>query len=153
MQPLIIQVISFLLLYFIFKYRNLSHPLQKAGLYSMSVLFFVAGVGHFFLTKPMVDMMPEIIPYREAIVIVSGLFEIACSLGLALMGQKYKGIIIKILLVFLIISLPINIYSAVAGVGLGDLGLSYLWFRIPLQVFWFWCLWYFGLKHEEKIST
>ena len=153
MQPLIIQIISGLLLYTVFRLKNVAYPFQKAGLYSMSVLFFVAGVGHFFLTKPMVDMMPEIIPFREAIVIGSGVFEIACSLVMAFTGEKYRNLVVKILLGFLVISLPINIYSAVVGVGLGAHGLNYLWFRVPLQMFWFWCLWYFGLKHSEEISS
>ena len=38
MQPLIIQIISGLLLYTVFL-KNVAYPFQKAGLYSMSVLF------------------------------------------------------------------------------------------------------------------
>ena len=155
MAPLVIHLTSFLLLYLarsFLRHRNtfFSFTLRAESI-SIGILFICTGIAHFLATQSMIGMFPEFIPYKKEFVFLSGIFEILAGVSLVL-GRGRQEIIGGALILFLILALPFNIYSAVSGSGMGAHGVSYLWFRIPLQVFWITWIWFFIVRRRYLIK-
>jgi uncharacterized membrane protein len=93
-------------------------------------------------------MIPAIIPFKTAIVYLTGLIEIAAAVGLLILSVRH--ITSVLLIIFFMAILPANINAAIhkvdyrKGTNEGN-GSKYLWFRIPLQLFFIVWVWYFGL--------
>ena len=104
----------------------------------MASMFVFTAIGHFLFPEGMAAMIPGFIPFKQFTVIFTGVLEIIFAIGLlAHRDQKTIG---SIIVVFFILILPANIYAAMEGVNyqtgtLDGPGLSYLWFRVPLQLF------------------
>tara|TARA_R110002096_G_scaffold199271_8_gene383100 strand:+ start:560 stop:844 length:285 start_codon:yes stop_codon:yes gene_type:complete len=94
----------------------------------------------------MSQMLPPFVPARVAIVYVTGVLEILGGIGLLVpMTSRAAGIC---LLVFLILILPVNIYSAIQRVPMGGhaSGPAYLLARVPLQLIFIGWTWWFGVR-------
>jgi uncharacterized membrane protein len=96
----------------------------------------------------MAKMLPSFLPFKKEIVRLTGLIEVAGAIGLLIPTARYATVMA--LIIFFILILPANILAALKKVdyqkGANDgPGISYLWFRIPLQLFFIaWVAW-FGL--------
>lgn len=105
---------------------------------AMAGMLVFTAIGHFAFTEGMSAMLPEFLPKKKDLVFITGLMEIALAIGLLL--QQYRYASAWILIVFFILVLPANIKAALdhidyqSGENDGP-GISYLWFRVPLQVF------------------
>jgi uncharacterized membrane protein len=82
-------------------------------------------------------MLPDFIPYKTAVIWLTGFIEIAAAIGLLI--PQIRIITAWLLIVFLILILPANIYAATKQIdyqkGTFDgKGTTYLYFRIPLQI-------------------
>lgn len=119
--------------------------LTRAGAIAIGVMLVVTGVFHFIKVQPMVAMFPPSVPYREFLVYASGVFEIAAGVCLIL-GIGPMAVIGYALMAFFALALPLNVYSAINGTGLGAKGIDYLWFRVPLQFFWVWWVYRFVVR-------
>lgn len=109
--------------------------MKKIALYVFCLLFALAGVGHFFLDSFFIMGMPEWVPFRAAIVYISGVMEILLALGLFLKKTREKaGILIA---GFLVLVFPVNIYMALTPENY-DLPSAALWIRLPLQIVLIW---------------
>jgi uncharacterized membrane protein len=94
----------------------------------------------------MAMMLPEIVPAREEIIVTTGIFEIAAAIGILINSiSRLTGIL---LIIFFIAILPANIYASIKNVNIekgtydGNT-IQYLWFRIPLQLFFIgWVYWF-----------
>jgi uncharacterized membrane protein len=96
----------------------------------------------------MAMMMPDVIPFKKELVLFTGFIEIAAAIGLIL--PALRCITSALLIIFFVIILPANINAAIKKVdyekGTYDgKGINYLWFRVPLQVFFILWIWYFGI--------
>jgi uncharacterized membrane protein len=116
----------------------------------MAVMLLFTSIAHFVFNKGMAMMIPGFIPFKSGVVYFTGLIEIAAAVGLLIPGTHYAaGILIEL---FFILILPSNILAAKQKINLEKAnyegnGLSYLWFRVPLQVFFIgWVLW-FAILH------
>jgi uncharacterized membrane protein len=99
---------------------------------------------------PFANMLPDFIPFKIALVYISGVYELIAGLVL-IFNLKFKRLVATSLLLYLFCTLPINIHSSLQGIGIGsEYGPMYLWFRIPLQIFWFWWIWYFVIRKPES---
>lgn len=102
-------------------------------LYSM--LLFGAGALHFIKEKEFRKIVPEVLPFRKSIVIVTGVLEILFSILLWIKrGQHITG---KLLALFMIAVFPANVYMAVNKISFksGTKANSWiLWLRLPVQV-------------------
>lgn len=150
MAPFIIQLISFIFLFLLRHFwhnspKFLSSFSSRAEIVSIAILFIVTGISHFTLTESMASMFPNFIPYKIELVYLSGIFELLIGLAL-LLDSPYRSVLGGALIMFLILSLPINVYSALYNVGLGAKGINYLYFRIPLQFFWGLWIWFFIVR-------
>lgn len=149
MKPLIVLItvfiISFWVIYFFFPDANY----KLAGCIAMSVMLLFTGIAHFKYTKGMVLMMPDFMPVKEAWVYFTGITEIAAVVGLLIPQLKITAS--WLLILFFVLILPANIHSAInhidyeKGNNEGKES-SYLWFRIPLQLFFIGWVYYFGIS-------
>ena len=122
-----------------------------AGRLAMSVMLLFTAIGHFKFLDGMSKMMPAFFPYKKQLVFVTGLIEIAAAIGLMIPSlQKLTG---WLLIAFFILVLPANIHAALKhvdyekGTHEGP-GPKYLWFRIPLQIFFICWVYFFTIRNS-----
>lgn len=137
MKPLIILLLSFTISLFIIKILKREYDYSLSARIAMSIMLVFTAIGHFVFTKGMSMMIPRFIPFKETFVHLTGTFEILLAIGLLI--PKFKVITGWTLIVFLLLMLPANIYASINNINyqkgsLDGNGISYLWFRIPLQI-------------------
>ncbi|MBV7529728.1 DoxX family membrane protein [Chitinophaga sp. sic0106] len=137
MKPLIVLIVTFLLALVALHFFHGGYEWAFAGRIAMAVMLFFTASAHFAFTRGMEMMMPPGIPFKKGLVYLTGILEILGGIGLLISGWMHlTGIC---LIVFFLAVLPANIYAALKqvdyqkGTHQGN-GISYLWFRIPLQV-------------------
>ncbi|WP_407270444.1 hypothetical protein [Radiobacillus sp. PE A8.2] len=100
-----------------------------------SILLFGAGVLHFVHERSFRKIVPKMLPFRRAIVLVTGIFEIIFSVLLWVKkGQQFTG---KLLALFMVAVFPANIYMAVKRISFQSGKQTnpwILWLRLPLQL-------------------
>ncbi len=110
--------------------------MRRFSLYSMALLYIVAGINHFVNPAFYQKIMPPYLPYHSFLIFISGVFEILFALLLFLVKTRRIGAWLIILL--LIFILPANVQMAV---DLYKNGHPYLWvsiLRLPLQFVLIW---------------
>ena len=147
MKPLVVLLSVFLGSVVVGKLRGKSNMLFS-GVFSMSVMLAFTAIGHFAFLKGMAMMIPAFIPFRYELVVITGILEIAAAVALLIPKQRIK--VSWLLIAFFIAILPANIYAAMHNVNYQQAtfdgpGLSYLWFRVPLQLLFVGWLYYFGI--------
>jgi uncharacterized membrane protein len=120
-----------------------------SGNLAMFVMLCLTALGHFKFTEGMVMMMPQVIPFKKEIVYLSGIAEIL--LGLALLFPATRATSGYILILLFVLMLPANIHAAIKHIDFEKAnyegaGLTYLWFRIPMQVLLIAWVWYFAIR-------
>ncbi len=148
MKPLIVLIATFLLVLAGSKVFYADWKLLFAGNVAMSVMLVFTSVGHFVFPDGMALMIPKPIPNKKILVYITGIIEIAAAIGLMIPALRHLTSIF--LIIFFIAILPANIYAALHKVNLEKAtydgnGISYLWFRVPLQMLFIAWVWYFGL--------
>ncbi|SHG28633.1 DoxX family protein [Flagellimonas flava] len=136
MKPLLVLVSSFVIAIFAVRILTKEYDFALSARIAMSIMLCFTAIGHFAFTKGMSMMIPQFIPFKTSLVHLTGLFEILLAIGLLI--PKVKVVSGWALIIFLILMLPANIYAAIHQVNyqkgtFDGNGLSYLWFRIPLQ--------------------
>jgi uncharacterized membrane protein len=114
----------------------------RFGLRVLASLFFVAaGCNHFRDPKFYQNIIPPGLPYPAALVVISGICEIAGGIGLLVRPLRAAagwGLIALLICVF-----PANVYMAMSPDPRvrGDFSPWLLWLRLPLQaviIAWAW---------------
>jgi uncharacterized membrane protein len=136
MKPLVVLLSSFVIAIFVIKIINKEYNFALSARIAMSVMLCFTAIGHFAFTNGMSMMIPQFIPFKTNLVYLTGLFEILLAIGLLI--PKLKVISGWTLIIFLLFMLPANIYASIYNIDyqkgtFNGNGLSYLWFRIPLQ--------------------
>ena len=137
MKPLLVLLTSFVIAIFVVKLIYKQYDFALSARIAMSIMLCFTAMGHFVYTQGMSMMIPEFIPFKITFVHLTGLFEIL--LAIALLIPKLRAVSGWTLIIFLLLMLPANVYAAIHQVNyqkgtFDGNGLSYLWFRIPLQV-------------------
>jgi len=148
MKPLIVLIISFFTSLVCTKLIAGNWLPVLAGNASMAVMLLFTSIGHFVYSKGMEMMMPAFIPLKKALVWLTGFIEIFAAIGLLI--PSVRELTSRLLIVFFILILPVNIQAAINKVDYQKAtntgsGLSYLWFRVPLQLLFIAWVWYFGI--------
>ncbi len=157
MKPLVILVLSFLV--FLALGITLLHPEDHwifAGNFSMAFMLIFTSIGHFKFPDGMARMIPQAIPFRKPFVYASGLWEIMLAIGLMFPGSRIGSGWIAV--IFFCCILPVNIYAALHHVNmekpeLRGPGPGYLWFRVPLQIFFIAWIWLFSIDQLDLIYS
>jgi uncharacterized membrane protein len=143
-KPLLVLLISFGFAILSIKIFSRHNDFTFAARIAMSVMLLFTSIGHFAFSRGMAMMLPESIPFRLALVYITGIIEIVAAIGLQI--PNFKNLTGILLIIFFILVLPANIYAAVKHIdyqtGKDDGNrINYLWFRIPLQILfiiWTW---------------
>jgi len=149
MKPLFVLIISFLVAISCTRFIKGQYDWQLAGCIALAAMLLFTAVGHFAFTKGMALMVPGFIPAKETVVYLTGIIEIAAAIGLLIPGMRVlTG---WLLIAFFIMMLPANIQAAIRHIDYQKAtykgpGLSYLWFRVPLQLFFIAWAWAFAVK-------
>jgi len=82
-------------------------------------------------------MIPGIIPFKTELIYLTGVMELLFAILLFLPAYRISAG--WLIIVFLMIVLPFNIYAAIKHIDYQKAtfdgnGIHYLWFRIPLQI-------------------
>lgn len=128
--------------------------ISQAGRIAMAAMLVFTAIGHFAFAKGMV-MMISFLPWATEIVYITGVIELAAATGLLI--PKMTLLTGKLLIVFFIVLLPANIYAAYHNINLktadySGKGISYLWFRIPLQLLFILWVYYSSIRNQSKIK-
>ncbi|TDQ38694.1 DoxX family protein [Aureibacillus halotolerans] len=102
------------------------------GVYSLFLI--VAGVAHFFKEASFRKIVPPVLPFRKAIVLISGVIEVL--FGVLLWVKKAQQLTGKLIALFMVLIFPANIYMAVKKVPVQGKQVPplLLWARLPLQI-------------------
>jgi uncharacterized membrane protein len=152
MKPLILLLLVFIISIVVTKAFTRRINWRLSAMVSMSVMFVFTAIAHFAFTEGMSRMLPYFIPYKTEIIYATGVIEF--MLAIALLNKKTMRIAAVLLILFLTLVLPANIYAAMHQVNYADVsikgqGVLYLWFRIPLQLFFIGWL-YFAAIYTRK---
>lgn len=137
MKPLIVLLGSFLCAVVTIKLIHKNYDFHLAAKIAMAIMLGFTAIGHFVFPKGMALMIPSFIPFKEPIIYLTGVLEIILAIGLLI--PKYSVWSAYLLIGFFVIMLPANIYASIFKINyqtgtFDGPGLSYLWFRVPLQV-------------------
>ncbi|WP_050180515.1 DoxX family protein [Domibacillus robiginosus] len=107
--------------------------------------FLFAGIAHFTRSKGFEAIVPGFLPFKRAIVAISGVIEVLY--GVFLLLNRGTSFVTKTMPAFLTAVFPANVFMAAKRIPLGDRKLPawLLWGRLPLQ----WLL----IKGVKKIDS
>ena len=97
----------------------------------MSLFYIMAGTNHFINPDWYVRIVPPILPFKTAIVYISGILEII--LGTLLIFPKTRFIASWGLILLLVAVYPANIYVALTNGEVMDTTPLIAWGRLPFQ--------------------
>ena len=115
------------------------------SLYIMSALYILAGITHFTQTRFFRAIVPHFLPYKVAIVYVSGVFEILLGICLLFPFSRVEaawGIIVLLIVIY-----PANIYMLMIRIQ------KKKFIKIPIWTLWVRLLLQFGLVYWAWIYT
>ena len=128
-----------------------------AAAHAMPVMLLLTASAHFVPASvtvmpnhaDMVRIVPPFLPSADALVYLTGVFELLGAIGLVVTAtRKPAGYALAALFVGL---LPANIHEAVAGISFGGAEATPLWQRIPEQVLYIAvALW---IARTSRVST
>ena len=147
MAPLIILLITFGMLYLLDRFVfGGKIGLSLAGRIAMAAMLIATGISHFTNAEELIAIMPDFMPAKRELVYFTGVCELTAVVGLV--WNKTARLASVLLIVFFVLVLPANIAGSLKSVNFGGMeyGTWYLLFRVPLQVFFIWWVWYFGIK-------
>jgi uncharacterized membrane protein len=148
MKPLFILLGVFAAALVVLVFARGAVDLPLAGRIAMSVMLLFTAIGHFAFVEGMAMMMPSVIPFKRLMVYATGLVEIAAAAGLLFLSVQH--LTAWLLILFFVMILPANINAAIKGIdyqkaSMEGSGPRYLWFRVPLQLFFIAWVYYFAV--------
>jgi uncharacterized membrane protein len=134
----IVLIVVFVISFVMLKILRKAYHVALAGRIAMSAMLVVAFIGRFKYPEGIAMMLPGFLPYRLEMVYLTGLLELLAAIGILI--PRFQVLTGRLLILFFILVLPANIYGAVHHVNIETAsfdgpGVEYLWFRIPLQLF------------------
>ena len=119
-----------------------------AGNVGMAFMLLFTAIGHFIYWRGMVMMVPGFIPAKKAMVYLTGIVEVTLAIGLFIPATRRLSA--DLLVLFFLLVLPANINAAQKSIDYQSAtyqgrGISYLWLRIPMQLFFIVWAAYFGI--------
>lgn len=154
METLIVLFGTFIITLLIIRLKTKKTAISQAGRIAMAAMLVLTATGHFLFTKGMA-MMVSFLPWSIAIVYVTGIIELIAAAGLLI--SKTRLLTGRLLILFFIVLLPANIYAVYHNINLKSAdysgeGISYLWFRIPLQLLFIAWVYFFSIKNQSKTA-
>lgn len=115
--------------------------LKAAARFLLAVFLVTAGIAHLVVPETFLAQTPSFLPWRPAIVLISGLMEIALGLALVVL-PRWRAQVGAVTAAFFVAIFPGNLYQAIAGIDAFGLDSpAARWTRLafqPLLVAWAW---------------
>lgn len=123
---------------------------RRIGRLLLIIFYALAGVGHLYFTEAMVRIVPAWVPQPHAVVIVTGLCELAGAA--ALLSERWRRAAGRALAAYALCVWPANVQHAIIDLSHGT-GLP-IWYHAPrlaLQplIIW-WALWASGAVRVRR---
>ena len=149
MKPLYVLLGTFAASLLVIKLFGGEFDFSLAGRIAMSAMLIFTAIGHFAFSEGMTLMLPSFVPFKKAVIYLTGVIEVAAAIGLLI--PVLQNLTAWLLILFFFLILPANINAAINKIdyqkGTTDgYGLNYLWFRVPLQVFFIAWVYFFAVK-------
>jgi uncharacterized membrane protein len=153
MKPLLVLVITFAVSLLVVKAIRKEYKVALSARIALSVMLLFTSIGHFLYTEGMTMMLPDFIPFKKETVYFTGIIEILAAIGLQI--ARVRVLTAWLLILFFVLILPANIHAAIKGVDyetgtLQGTGTNYLWFRVPLQLFFIVWTYLSAIKFEHR---
>ena len=110
---------------------QMKFKIKTISIIIMSLFYIMAGTNHFINPDWYVRIVPPILPFKTAIVYISGILEII--LGSLLIFPKIRFIAGWGLIILLVAVYPANIYVALTNGEVMDTTPLIAWGRLPFQ--------------------
>ncbi len=110
---------------------QMKSKIKTLSIIIMTLFYIMAGTNHFINPDWYVRIVPPILPFKTAIVYISGILEII--LGSLLIFPKTRFIAAWGLIILLVAVYPANIYVALTNGGVMDTTPLIAWGRLPFQ--------------------
>jgi len=108
-----------------------SSSVNKVLIYLLATLFLASGVLHLLNPAAFLWLMPPWLPEHNFLILLSGVFELLCAIGL-LAKVKWSGYVSALVLIAI---WPANIWYAFDVLNQENTGLMVAaWLRLPLQI-------------------
>jgi uncharacterized membrane protein len=148
MKPFYVLLGTFISSLIILKLSFGEFDYSLSGRIAMSIMLLFTSIGHFVYSKGMAMMLPDIIPFKKAVVYFTGIIELVAAIGIII--PKTQRITSILLIVFFILILPANINGAIKRIDFQKAtndgnDIKYLWFRVPLQILFIAWTYFFGM--------
>ena len=149
MKPLFVLLLSFLIALLVTKKIHQQFKVDFSARIALSIMLCFTAIGHFVFTEGMAMMLPEILPLKNQIIYFTGVFEIVAAFLIHV--SKYRKETAWVLILFFVALLPANINAALLNVDYQNatytgVGVTYLWFRIPLQLLFILWTYFSGIR-------
>jgi uncharacterized membrane protein len=113
----------------------------------MGVFYVAAGAAHFVVTQLYMRAMPGYLPAPRALVLVSGVAEIAGGIGVIIPATRRAAAWGLVLL--LVAVMPANLWMAQHPENFAEIPQWFFWARLPLQAPLIWWAWRFTRATTE----
>ena len=138
MKPLIVLLAGFLICFLVIRWSNGWWDYRLSARIAMAAMLLFTAIAHFVFTGGMAMMVPAFVPFKKGFVYLTGGAEISAAIGL--LFNSWFADTGLLLILFFMAMLPANIYAALHHIDYekattGGKGPAYLWFRVPLQLF------------------
>lgn len=102
-------------------------------IWGLILVLVVAGIIHLISPKTFLITMPEIVPLRIPIILLTGVLELILALGLIL--PRWRSFAAKLTALYFLAIWPVHFYMAIWKIPLGSLeSPEFLWGRVILQI-------------------
>lgn len=111
------------------------------GLFALALIFVVGGVTHLVNPGLYRPVMPSWLPAHDALILISGIAEIAGGVGLLIPRTRRAAGLELILLLVAVFPANIEMLRVYRAQGVPWWGEMLLWLRLPLQPLLIWWTW------------
>lgn len=128
-----------------------SGPVRTVARWALAGFLVAAGIGHFVATEEFLAQVPSFLPWRTAIVLVSGIAELALGVALIVL-PRHRVLLGWIVAGMLVAVFPGNVNQAVAGTpAFGLESDAARWIRLAFQPpLVAWALWSTGPWRDRR---
>ncbi len=124
-------------------------PLKRAGLVFTFLWFLIGGIGHFLLPAFFVSICPPWVREPLAVVVLSGIAEIALALQLIpLRTRRWAG---YALLALIAAVTPVHIWMLMVPERFPQFPVALLWLRLVIQAAFFANVWW-STRPDQRMS-
>jgi len=116
--------------------------------YLLAISFIGAGLNHFANPEFYMRIMPPYLPWPSALHLIAGFFEFV--FGVMLLIPRFQKWAAWGLIALLLAVYPANIHMAVNRHLYPELGMTFHWIRLPLQLVLIAWAWWFTKADEDK---